>query len=55
MPLRAGYPANVLYVIDGDTFEARVRIWPGTEVTTKVRLRTDRRPGDASIAAKTSA
>ena len=39
-PLRVGYPATVLYVNDGDTFEARVRIWPGTDVTTKVRLRT---------------
>ncbi len=26
-------------MIDGDTFEARVRIWPGMDVTTKVRLR----------------
>lgn len=26
-------------VLDGDTFEARVRIWPGVDVTTKVRLR----------------
>jgi micrococcal nuclease len=26
-------------VLDGDTFEARVRIWPGMEVTTRVRLR----------------
>lgn len=38
--LRAGYPATVLYVNDGDTFEARVRIWPGTDVTTRIRLRT---------------
>jgi endonuclease YncB( thermonuclease family) len=38
--LRAGYPATVLYVNDGDTFEARVRIWPGMDVTTRVRLRT---------------
>jgi endonuclease YncB( thermonuclease family) len=38
--LRAGYPVTVLRVNDGDTFEARVRIWPGTDVTTKVRLRT---------------
>ncbi len=38
-PLRAGHPAQVLRVIDGDTFEARVRIWPGMDVTTKVRLR----------------
>jgi endonuclease YncB( thermonuclease family) len=37
--LRAGYPAEVLRVFDGDTFEARVRIWPGTDVTTKVRIR----------------
>jgi endonuclease YncB( thermonuclease family) len=33
------YPAEVVRVIDGDTFEARVRIWPGMEATTKVRLR----------------
>jgi micrococcal nuclease len=37
--LRAGHPAQVLRVIDGDTFEARVRIWPGMDVTTRVRLR----------------
>jgi endonuclease YncB( thermonuclease family) len=37
--LRGSYPAQVLQVIDGDTFAARVRIWPGMEVTTKVRLR----------------
>jgi endonuclease YncB( thermonuclease family) len=29
----------VLRVIDGDTFEARVHLWPGLAVTTKVRLR----------------
>ena len=39
--LEAGlvYPAEVLRVIDGDTFEARVRVWPGLDVDTKVRLR----------------
>ncbi|MGI8525688.1 MAG: thermonuclease family protein [Pseudolabrys sp.] len=37
--LRAGHPAEVLRVLDGDTFEARVRIWPGQDVTTRVRLR----------------
>ncbi len=42
--LRGGHaaqllPTQVLRVIDGDTFEARVRIWPGMDVTTKVRLR----------------
>ena len=37
--LRGGHPAELLRVIDGDTFEARVRIWPGMDVTTKIRLR----------------
>ena len=35
----ARYSADVVRVIDGDTFEARVRAWPGIEVVTKVRLR----------------
>jgi endonuclease YncB( thermonuclease family) len=33
------YPAEVIRVIDGDTFQARVRVWPGLDVDTKVRLR----------------
>jgi endonuclease YncB( thermonuclease family) len=33
------YPAEVLQVIDGDTFEARVHLWPGLDITTRVRLR----------------
>jgi endonuclease YncB( thermonuclease family) len=33
------YPAEVLRIIDGDTFVARVRVWPGLDVETKVRLR----------------
>jgi len=37
--LRGGHPAEVVQVLDGDTFEARVRIWPGMEITTRVRLR----------------
>ncbi|HMJ44252.1 MAG TPA: thermonuclease family protein [Pseudolabrys sp.] len=37
--LRGGHPADVVRVLDGDTFEARVRVWPGMEVTTRVRLR----------------
>ena len=37
--LRGGHPAEVMRVLDGDTFEARVRIWPSMEVTTRVRLR----------------
>jgi endonuclease YncB( thermonuclease family) len=36
---QATYAAEVLRVIDGDTFEARVRIWSGFEVNTRVRLR----------------
>jgi endonuclease YncB( thermonuclease family) len=38
-PMAGSHPADVLRVIDGDTFEARVRVWPGIEITTKVRLR----------------
>jgi len=34
-----GYPAEVLRISDGDTFEARVSVWPGIDITTKVRLR----------------
>src|SRR5581483_6741252 len=37
--VRAAHPAQVLRVLDGDTFEARVRVWPGLDITTKVRLR----------------
>lgn len=36
---RSGYSVEVVRVIDGDTFEARVAIWPGVEVKTRVRLR----------------
>jgi endonuclease YncB( thermonuclease family) len=35
----ATHPAEVLRVIDGDTFEAKVNLWPGLDITTKVRLR----------------
>ncbi len=37
--LRSGHPADVVRVIDGDTFVARVHVWPGTDITTRVRLR----------------
>lgn len=37
---RATYRAEVLRVIDGDTFDARVRIWSGFEINTRVRLRS---------------
>ncbi len=33
------YPAEIIRIIDGDTFEARVHVWPGLDVSTKVRLR----------------
>ena len=38
-PSTTVYPAEVLRIIDGDTFDARVRVWPGTDITTRVRLR----------------
>jgi endonuclease YncB( thermonuclease family) len=37
--VKGAYAAELLRVIDGDTFEARVHLWPGLAVTTKVRLR----------------
>jgi endonuclease YncB( thermonuclease family) len=33
------HPVDVLKTIDGDTFEARVHLWPGLDMTTRVRLR----------------
>jgi len=38
-PVRLAHAADVLRVIDGDTFEARVHLWPGLDITTRVRLR----------------
>jgi endonuclease YncB( thermonuclease family) len=38
-PVRTAHPAEVLRVLDGDTFEARVHLWPGLDITTRVRLR----------------
>jgi micrococcal nuclease len=37
--LRSGHPAEGVRGLDGDTFEARVRIWPGMDITARVRLR----------------
>lgn len=37
-PLAGPYPAEVLRVIDGDSFEARVRIWLDQDVTVTIRL-----------------
>ncbi len=39
MPPLGRYAVDVLRVIDGDTFEARVHVWPGHELTTRIRLR----------------
>jgi endonuclease YncB( thermonuclease family) len=33
------YPVEVVRIIDGDTFEANVHVWPGLTIDTKVRLR----------------
>ena len=33
------HSVEVMRVIDGDTFEARVHLWPGLEMMTRVRLR----------------
>src|SRR5690348_13647193 len=38
-PMPLAHPVEVLRVIDGDTFEARVHLWPGLTATTRVRLR----------------
>ena len=37
--IRGLHPVEVLRVLDGDTFEARVNLWPGLDITTRVRLR----------------
>ena len=33
------HPVDVVRTIDGDTFEARVHLWPGLDLTTRIRLR----------------
>jgi endonuclease YncB( thermonuclease family) len=33
------HSVDVVRTIDGDTFEARVHLWPGLDMTTRVRLR----------------
>ena len=39
VPQRGRYAVDVLRVIDGDTFQARVHLRPGHDLTTRVRLR----------------
>ena len=38
-PLPGPYPVEIIRILDGDTFEARVRVWFGQEITTLVRIR----------------
>jgi endonuclease YncB( thermonuclease family) len=38
-PLAGAYRAQVLAIVDGDTIEARVHVWMGQEVVTRVRLK----------------
>lgn len=33
------HPVDVIRTIDGDTFEARVHLWPQFDLTTRIRLR----------------
>jgi endonuclease YncB( thermonuclease family) len=33
------HPVDVIRTIDGDTFEALVHLWPGLDMTTRVRMR----------------
>lgn len=33
------HPVDVIRTIDGDTFEARVHLWPKFDLTTRIRLR----------------
>lgn len=33
------HPVDVMRTIDGDTFEAKVHLWPGLDLMTRVRLR----------------
>ena len=37
--VRQHHPVEVVRIIDGDTFDARVNVWPGIDINTRVRLR----------------
>lgn len=37
--VRPHYPARVVRIVDGDTFDASVNVWPGIDIATRVRLR----------------
>lgn len=36
---RPHHPVQVVRIVDGDTFDARVNVWPGIDISTRVRLR----------------
>jgi endonuclease YncB( thermonuclease family) len=36
---RPHHPVQVVRILDGDTFDARVSVWPGIDISTRVRLR----------------
>ncbi len=38
-PIAGPYGANVLRVVDGDTFEATIHVWFGQDIATLVRIR----------------
>ena len=38
-PVRQIHPVQVVRIVDGDTFDARVNVWPGVDINTRVRLR----------------
>lgn len=55
--LAGPYPAEIVRVIDGDTVEARIRVWLGLDVTTSIRIRDIDAPelrGDCSEAGAAS-
>lgn len=39
MRLAGPYRAQVLHIVDGDTFVARIPVWLGQDIVTRVRLR----------------
>src|SRR5690606_14062943 len=37
--LRPHHPVQIVRIVDGDTFDARVNVWPGIDISTRIRLR----------------
>ena len=48
------YPAELVRVIDGDTFEARVNVWPGIDITTECACAASTRRKCADVAPRNS-